>query len=157
MNETAVRLLLAVGFGAPVGLNRDLHKKDAGLRTHALVALGAALVVIAAERLPGAPEDRAAAVSRAIQGVLTGIGFVGAGVIVHDASRRVYGLTTAAAIWLTALFGVACGVGAYSEALFAVALAFVVIVVGGPIESFMDRRFGPSGGFASDSAPPGSE
>jgi len=143
MIETALRLLLAVGLGALIGLNRDLHKKDAGLRTHALVALGAALIVLASARLSPAPEDRAAAISRSIQGVLTGIGFLGAGVIVRDQSRRrVHGLTTAAAIWVTALFGIACGVGSYFEALVGIALAFLVLVFGGQAERLGDRLFG---------------
>jgi putative Mg2+ transporter-C (MgtC) family protein len=145
MIDSALRLLLAVGFGALIGLNRDLHKKDAGVRTHALVALGAALIVVASARLSSTPDERAAAVSRAIQGVLTGIGFLGAGVILRDESRqRVHGLTTAASIWVTALFGVACGVGAYFEALAGIALAFLVLVLGGPAERLGDRLFGRS-------------
>jgi putative Mg2+ transporter-C (MgtC) family protein len=154
MIETGLRLLLAATVGALIGLNRDLHGKDAGLRTHSLVALGAAMIVLASAQLSTTPENRADVVSRAIQGVLTGIGFLGAGVILHDESRRrVRGLTTAATIWVTALFGVACGVGAYYEALAGIALAFVVLVFGGPAERFGDRLLGPRSQDPGEMAP----
>ena len=141
MTETSFRLLLAALIGALIGLNRDRRHKDAGLRTHALVALGAALIVVASAGVAGTPEQRGDVISRAIQGVLTGIGFLGAGVILHDRDeRRVRGLTTAATVWLTALFGVACGVGAYAEVAAGIVIAFVILMFGGPIERMLDRR-----------------
>jgi putative Mg2+ transporter-C (MgtC) family protein len=140
MTETSLRLLLAALIGALIGLNRDRRHKDAGLRTHALVALGGALIVVASAAVAGTPEHRGDAISRAIQGVLTGIGFLGAGVILHDRDqRRVRGLTTAATIWLTALFGVACGVGAYAEVAVGMVIAFAILMFGGPIERVLDR------------------
>src|SRR5438046_2313006 len=95
--ETSARLLIAVLFGALIGINRDLHGKPAGLRTHSLVALGAALAVLASARLAGSGDHQADVVSRVAQGVLTGVGFLGAGGILRDpGDGRVHGLTTAA-------------------------------------------------------------
>src|SRR3989454_4593634 len=78
--ETSARLLIAVLCGALIGINRDLHGKPAGLRTHSLVALGAALAVLASARLAGSGDHQADVVSRVAQGVLTGVGFLGASV-----------------------------------------------------------------------------
>ncbi len=138
--EISERLLMAVLFGALIGLNRDLHGKPAGLRTHSLVALGAALAVLSAARSAGSGDHRADVVSRVAQGVLTGIGFLGAGVILRDpGDGRVHGLTTAAAIWVTALFGVACGAGAYQEVGLGFVLVLLVLWLGGPIEQLVRR------------------
>ncbi|MEO7432709.1 MAG: MgtC/SapB family protein [Dokdonella sp.] len=140
----AFRLGLSAFVGALIGLNRDLHGKPAGVRTHALVSLGTALMVIVVMP-PG--EDlthRYDALSRVIQGVLTGIGFLGAGVILRDPGlRQVHGLTTAATIWVTALLGVACGVGAYGPVLLAFAFGALVMVFGGRFERTLRRRFRP--------------
>ena len=110
---TLVRLLAALATGMAVGLNRDLSGKPVGMRTLGLVALGAALVVLAGTGPDGvhlAPD----AVSRVIQGILTGIGFIGAGVILHDrGGRTVHGLTTAASVWISAALGIAAGLGAW--------------------------------------------
>jgi putative Mg2+ transporter-C (MgtC) family protein len=141
LQEISARLIVAVLFGAVIGLNRDLHGKPAGLRTHSLVALGAALVVLAAERLAG-PGREADVVSRVAQGVITGVGFLGAGVILRDPGEgRVHGLTTAAAIWVTALFGVSSGAGAFREVALGFVLVLLVLCFGGPIEHFCRRVF----------------
>src|ERR1044072_1026616 len=104
--EIALRLFAAAAAGAAFGLNRDMHDKETGVRTLGLVGLGAALAVMAAARI-GNEGD----VSRAIQGIVTGIGFRGAGVIVRPPTGlRVHGLTTAACTWLTACVGAACAV-----------------------------------------------
>ena len=144
--ETSARLLIAVLFGALIGINRDLHGKPAGLRTHALVALGAALAVLASARLAGSGDHQADVVSRVAQGVLTGVGFLGAGVILRDpGDGRVHGLTTAAAVWVTALFGVASGAGAYREVGAGLVLVLLVLWFGGPIERLVRRIFrGPT-------------
>ncbi len=135
LQETAIRLALSVLIGGLVGLNRDFRGKPAGVRTHALVSLGTALMVIVIAP-PGSDEAlRVDALSRVIQGVLTGIGFLGAGVILRDpGTRHVSGLTTAATIWLTALFGVACGAGFYAAVLVSVCLGAVAVLLGGRIE-----------------------
>jgi len=138
----ALRLLAALLIGSIVGINRELHEKPAGLRTHALVALGSAVVVLACHQLGTTADHQADAVSRAIQGLVAGIGFLGGGVILRDAGGgRVQGLTTAAAIWVTALFGAACGIGAFQVVGFGVALMFAVLTVGGAIERLALRLF----------------
>lgn len=136
-----LRLGAAALIGALVGLNRDLHGKATGVRTLGLVGLGAALVVLASMDFKTGSGLDPNPVSRAIQGVLTGIGFLGAGVIVREGrGTRVRGLTTAALIWLTACLGIVCGLGAWKVAVVAVALAFVLLVVGGPLDSWLLRR-----------------
>ena len=103
-----IRLGAATVIGGVIGLNRDLHHKPTGVRTLALVALGSALAMLAVAHDPQAD------ISRVIQGVITGVGFIGAGVILHrPAEKRVHGLTTAAAIWVTAAMGVLCGLAAW--------------------------------------------
>lgn len=90
--------------------NRDLHGKPTGVRTLGLVGLGSALVVLGMTEFstPGDPN----AVSRVVQGILTGIGFLGAGVIFHNiGTQRIFGVTTAACVWLTACIGMMCGIG----------------------------------------------
>ena len=135
--ELAARLGGAVLAGAILGVNRDLHRKPAGLRTHALVCLGSAVVVVIVASMTDAGAD---AVSRVIQGVVTGVGFIGAGVILHhDTEHRVEGLTTAASIWLAAALGVACGSGHWITVLLALALTLGVLVFGGPIERRCER------------------
>src|SRR3989442_1870376 len=115
--EFAARLGGAVLVGAILGVNRDLHRKPAGLRTLALVCLGSAVVVVIVESMPEAGAD---AVSRVIQGVVTGVGFIGAGVILHhDTGHRVEGVTTPASNWLPARLGVASGGGNWDRGLFA--------------------------------------
>ncbi|MCY1433931.1 Protein SrpB [compost metagenome] len=107
--ELFVNLLIATLLGGLIGLNRQLYNRPAGLRTHALISLSAALAVAVIQQLHPLTADAA---SRVVQGALTGIGFIGAGVIVHHERRyRVEGLTTAATIWLSAMLGLACGLG----------------------------------------------
>jgi putative Mg2+ transporter-C (MgtC) family protein len=130
--EVLLRLFMAFVCGAVIGLNREFHHKPAGFRTFALVSLGSAVVVIAMEGNEGSGSD---AMSRVIQGILTGIGFLGAGVIFRrQAPNKVSGLTTAAAVWLTAGLGVAAGMGQYGLALAATGIALVLLLLGGPFE-----------------------
>jgi putative Mg2+ transporter-C (MgtC) family protein len=141
--DIVARLALSVVVGAVIGLNRDLHHKQAGVRTNALVSLGAALAILVVAP-PGIDEThRVDAMSRVIQGVLTGIGFLGAGVTLRDPeTRRVSGLTTAAAIWLAALLGVAAGAGAYIPVVAALVLGLLAIACGGPFEKWFRRVTG---------------
>ena len=137
--EVVLRLVAAAGAGMILGINRELKDKPAGLRTHALVALGAAVVPLIAS-LP--PSD-GTSVSRALQGVITGIGFVGAGVILRKLdSATVHGLTTAATIWLAAALGAACGLGYWSVAAVAAAIALLILVLGVPLERGLRHREG---------------
>jgi putative Mg2+ transporter-C (MgtC) family protein len=134
-----LRLALAVLVGGILGLNRDLHRKPAGVRTHALVSLGGAVVtLLILETTQHAPD----ALSRVMQGLLTGVGFLGAGVIIHhDMEHRVEGLTTAASVWMTAILGMACGAGQGGIVLMGVLLALAVLICGGPIEHTVARWF----------------
>ena len=142
--ELAMRLIAATLVGGLIGLNRELKGKPAGLRTHALVTLGSALVtVVGVYSLIDKENSDPSAISRIIQGIITGIGFLGAGVILRDEiNNRVRGLTTAATIWVSASIGIACGVGAWYAVIFTTALILVVLIVGGPIEQAMLRWIG---------------
>jgi putative Mg2+ transporter-C (MgtC) family protein len=136
----ALRIGAALLGGAILGINRDLHHKSAGLRTHALVSIGSALVIILVLTIAQGAGD---ALSRAIQGLVTGIGFVGAGVIMHhEAERKVAGLTTATSIWVAAGIGMACGAGLTPLALIALGATLMVLMWGGRLERALERRFG---------------
>ncbi len=140
--EIAVRLGAALILGSVLGLNRELHGKPAGLRTHALVTLGAALAAIVSLGFPGEPRSMDPnAISRVLQGILTGIGFLGAGVILRDPNGHVTGLTTAATIWICAVLGVACGLGHWSVLGIALGLTVLALVFGKPIEHLAERFF----------------
>jgi putative Mg2+ transporter-C (MgtC) family protein len=141
-NEIAMRLGAALLLGSALGLNRELHGKPAGLRTHVLVSLGAAVAAVVSCGFPG--ESNAMdpnAISRVLQGILTGIGFLGAGVILRDPTGHVTGLTTAATIWICAVLGVACGLGYWSVLGIAVGLTAFALILGKPIEHFAERLF----------------
>lgn len=120
----AVRVLLAALLGALLGFNRERVGKPAGLRTHMLVAMGSAAFVIPSQFAGMEIADQ----SRVIQGVIAGIGFLGAGTIIkHRGGEQITGLTTAASIWMTAAIGVACGLGRDSTAVILALLAWVVL------------------------------
>ena len=120
----AVRLLLAAALGGLLGYDRERAGKSAGLRTHMLVSLGAALFVLIPQQSGMSDSD----ISRVIQGVIAGIGFLGAGAIVKGKREEdVQGLTTAAGIWLTAAVGIAAGLGREASAILGTALAFIVL------------------------------
>jgi putative Mg2+ transporter-C (MgtC) family protein len=131
-----LRLIVATLIGTVLGLNREIHGKPAGMRTHALVALGAALItLISLELATTGKQVDSAAVLRTIQGVMAGIGFLGGGVILRDDSHQsVHGLTTAASVWVVASLGIACGAGQWLTALMALALTLTVLIFLGRIE-----------------------
>ncbi|MEY4563686.1 MAG: hypothetical protein RLZZ618_2963 [Pseudomonadota bacterium] len=119
-----VRLLLAGVLGAVLGYDREQQGKAAGVRTHMLVAMGAALFVLVPQQAGMAIAD----VSRVMQGVIAGIGFLGAGAILRaQAEENVRGLTTAASVWMTAAIGIACGLGRESTAVLSTLLALGVL------------------------------
>lgn len=137
--ELLLNLLIATVCGGLIGINRELHNRPAGLRTHALTALAAALAVGVIQQLHPSSADAA---SRVVQGVLTGIGFIGAGVIVHHERRyRVEGLTTAATIWVSSMIGIACGSGHAISAVMGVALTLLILSLGSWLEHHIDQRF----------------
>jgi putative Mg2+ transporter-C (MgtC) family protein len=124
--RTAFRLVLACLLGAMIGYERETKGKAAGLRTHMLVALGAALFVL----VPLGRGASDAAVSRVIQGLVAGIGFLGAGAIVKGRpGEEIEGLTTAASIWTTAALGMTAGLGRASTAILAALLALIILQV----------------------------
>jgi putative Mg2+ transporter-C (MgtC) family protein len=135
--HVTIRLLAAMLLGAIIGMQRELAGKAAGLRTHILVALGTALFVIAAAG-SGMSLD---AVSRVIQGLAAGIGFIGAGAILKlSETREIKGLTTAAGIWITAAIGVTVGLGALGLALLGTLLTWMVLASIGIIEYRQNKR-----------------
>jgi putative Mg2+ transporter-C (MgtC) family protein len=134
--QILLRLFVATVIGTVLGLNREIHGKPAGMRTHALVALGAALItVISLELTTRDGLADGSAVLRTIQGIMAGIGFLGGGVILRDDSHQsVHGLTTAASVWVVASLGIACGAGQWLTALMALFLTLMVLVVLARIE-----------------------
>ena len=141
--EITWRLVSAALIGGVIGLERNLHGKPTGMKTLGLVALGASLATMASLGFEFQPAARdGAAMSRVIQGIITGIGFLGAGVIVHErSSERVRGLTTAASIWVTASIGIACGIGSWRIAGIATLIVLALFILGRPLERMLHRRW----------------
>ena len=134
--EVIIRAGAAVLAGAALGLHRDLHGKPTGVRTLGLVGLGSAVAVMAVS-----DSHDVSAVGRVIQGILTGIGFLGAGVIIRDnQGQQIHGLTTAACAWLTACIGVTCGAGEWRIVLVSVFFAFLLLTFGGWLEKALRSR-----------------
>jgi len=132
-----IRAISAALLGGIVGLQRERAGKPAGLRTHMLVSLGTAVVVLAGTGA-GMSTD---GLSRVIQGIVTGIGFVGAGAILKlNEQREIQGLTTAAGLWMTAAVGVACGVGALGLAVIGTILAVIVLALEGVEQWWQNSR-----------------
>jgi putative Mg2+ transporter-C (MgtC) family protein len=135
--DLTLRLLAAAGLGAAIGLEREYHRKPAGLRTNMLIALGSALFTIVSLELAGVggSADRVAAQ------IVTGIGFLGGGAILRN-GNDVHGMTTAATIWVNAAIGMAAGAGAVSLAAGATAVTLVVLAVLPPVERYFERHAG---------------
>jgi putative Mg2+ transporter-C (MgtC) family protein len=122
--EMVLRLVLATFLGAVIGFQREMSGKEAGLRTNMLICLGSALfTVLSVYGFLGSDPSRIAA------GVATGIGFIGAGVILHRTGGAVIGLTSAATIWAVAGIGMAAGAGMYIIAAAATVLALVILLL----------------------------
>jgi putative Mg2+ transporter-C (MgtC) family protein len=140
-SDVLLRLGAATGAGMALGLNRDLQNKPIGMRTLGLVALGAAVVVVATvyfETLVAHPDALSRVVQGVIQGIMAGISFIGAGVILRDArARTVEGLTTAATVWVTAALGIACGLAAWRIAAVGVGVSLFLLVGVGWIERWL--------------------
>ena len=142
--DAALRFGSAVAIGGLVGFDRGLRQKPAGLRTHALVSLGAALMAYTGLELT--PTDPGAS-TRVLQGIIAGVGFLGGGVILRDAQdQRVRGLTTAASIWIVAGLGMACGAGHWRTALLASGFTLLVLIGGRRIEQLMAVPLGRTAG-----------
>lgn len=123
--EMVLRLLLAAALGAAIGYQRERAGKQAGMRTHVLISTGAALISLVSIYGFGAAGDP----SRVAAGVVVGVGFLGAGVILHRQGGIVAGLTTAATIWVMAGIGLAAGTGLYLIAAVAAAIVLVVLIM----------------------------
>jgi len=136
--DLMLRLLLAAGLGAAIGLEREYRCKPAGLRTNILIAVGAALFTTLSLQVAqhGGSADRIAAQ------VVTGIGFLGAGAIMRGGGggATVHGMTTAATIWVNAAIGMTAGAGDYAMATAATTITLLVLIVLPPVESYFERR-----------------
>jgi putative Mg2+ transporter-C (MgtC) family protein len=135
--DLTIRLLLAAGLGAAIGLERELRQKPAGLRTNILIALGSALftaISIEIARGGGTPD-------RIASQIVTGIGFLGAGAILRSGGS-VHGMTTAATIWVNAAIGMAAGAGLPGLAVAATVVTLVVLALLPPLEGYFERRAG---------------
>lgn len=139
--DIVLRLGIATVASGVIGLNRDLHGKPIGLRTLGLVGLATATVVLLANPVALEAGRLSDSTSRVIQGLLTGIGFLGAGVIVHADQSKVKGLTSAACVWFTACIGIVCGLGLWRLVTIALAIALVLLAFGGPFERTLHRVF----------------
>ncbi len=160
--DIALRLGAAAAAGVALGINRDLQGKAMGARTLGLVGLGTATVAVSTIQVPGMadnPDAMSRVVQGVIQGLMTGISFIGAGVILRDArTRSVEGLTTAATVWVTAALGIACGLAAWRSAGVALALALVLLVAVAWIENAvgLEKNGGDNGnGNGNGGAKPG--
>jgi putative Mg2+ transporter-C (MgtC) family protein len=131
------RMVIAMLLGAVIGAQREATGKPAGLRTHMLVAMGGALFVLAPVQ-SGMDLD---GMSRVIQGIVTGIGFIGGGAILKlQEQRAIEGLTTAAGIWITAAVGIAAGLGRWGLAVISTILTWITLSLIGKIEAWMNQR-----------------
>ncbi len=124
--ETFLRILIATVLGALIGLERERSHKSAGLRTNALVAMGASLISVIA--LGIAARNPSIDPTRMISNIIVGIGFIGGGAIIRE-GHKIQGITTAATLWVVAAIGIAIGLGFYSEAIFSVILAYFILSV----------------------------
>ena len=126
VTRVCLRLFIAVLLGGLLGYEREKSESAAGLRTHMLVALGAALFVLVPQQADFSNAD----LSRVLQGIIAGIGFLGAGAIIKLSDKeQIKGLTTAASIWVTAAIGIAVGMGRETTAILCAILAFVILSV----------------------------
>ncbi|WAC27426.1 MgtC/SapB family protein [Ancylobacter sp. SL191] len=142
--EALLRLLMAVACGMLIGINRDLRGKPTGMRTLGLVCMGAALISLTAVRVEGMAEDPDAmsrVVQGIIQGVMTGIGFLGAGVVLRNhRDLEIHGLTTAATVWVTAALGVACALASWHLIVLALVVTLVLLALVLPLERVLESR-----------------
>lgn len=135
INLYLVPMLVSLILGATIGLEREIHRKPAGLRTNMLICLGASLFTLISKHFGVNPDSE----TRIIQGVVTGVGFLGAGVLIHQ-QGNVHGLTTAATIWLVTAIGIACGARLYGLGVAATILAVAVLMGLNPIERKLGKK-----------------
>ena len=137
VTRITLRLLTAATLGGVLGFEREQKGKAAGLRTHMLVALGAALFVLIPQQAGASDAD----LTRVLQGLVAGVGFLGAGTIIKGSGdEEIKGLTTAAGIWLTAAIGVAAGLGREATAVLSTLLALVILYTVPRITRYFQNR-----------------
>lgn len=140
--EIMLRLFGATLAGMVIGINRDLHNKPIGMRTLGIVALGSAIVILSGSVYEGLHFDQDA-VSRVIQGILTGLGFLGAGSILRAKDgTEVQGLTTASTVWIAAALGVTAALGAWFITIAGTLVTLLVLTYGTRLEARLIRVFG---------------
>ncbi len=141
LTRIVVRLLLAAILGFALGFEREQQGKAAGVRTHMLVAIGSAMFVLIPQQAGIEPAD----MSRVIQGLVAGVGFLCAGTILKQGKdeQQVQGLTTAAGLWMTAAIGMACGLGRELTALVSTLLALAVLALVPQFVKAIERVVGP--------------
>jgi putative Mg2+ transporter-C (MgtC) family protein len=132
--EVIYQLLFAAFLGAIIGIEREFLKKAAGLRTYVMVSMGCALFTISASLAYGTIEG-----SRVTAGILTGMGFIGAGTILKK-ENKIEGITTAAALWVTTAIGIAVGLKLYIIALFTALLTLLFLVILRPFEFWLNKK-----------------
>ncbi|MBM4102569.1 MAG: MgtC/SapB family protein [Planctomycetes bacterium] len=133
--EYLIPVLVALLLGGLIGIEREIHQKPAGLRTNMLICMGAAIFTLIGKHISISPD----AESRVIQGVVTGVGFLGAGVLMHERGS-VHGLTTAATVWLVTAIGIACGARLYGIAITAVIPAIIILMALHPFEQKLRKN-----------------
>ena len=149
--QITLRLVVALVAGGIVGFQRELTHKPAGLRTHMLLSLGIALILVTAEESGMSKSD----LSRVVQGLVTGVGFLGGGAILKlTAEHEIHGLTTAAGLWLTAAAGAAAGLGRLGLAVVGVCLGVFVLSAFVGVEKRLGHHVSPD---AADRPPTGQE
>ncbi len=142
--DLLLRLVLACLFGGLIGLEREVHGRPAGFRTHLLVSLGSCLFVLTSIHFyrqfgnPGSPGPTGVDPARIAAQVVTGIGFLGAGAIIRE-KASIRGLTTAACLWLAAALGVACGAGLYVMATVVTLIAILSLLLLKKVEGCLQR------------------
>jgi len=139
MGEVFIKLLLAIGLGGAVGLEREFSQKPAGLRTNVLICLGSTMVVALSRLILSGPSAAAGDAVRVAAGVLMGVGFIGGGAIIR-AGGHIHGLTTAAVIWVVAGLGIVIGAGFYGVALVYTAVVVLMLIVFRRIENVLPKR-----------------
>jgi len=149
LTRIVVRLMLAAVLGFMLGFEREQQGKAAGVRTHMLVAIGSAMFVLVPQQAGIEPAD----MSRVIQGLVAGVGFLCAGTILKQGrdEQQVQGLTTAAGLWMTAAIGMACGLGRELTAVLSALLALAVLSLVPRLVALIERVVGPP---ADDGAKP---
>jgi putative Mg2+ transporter-C (MgtC) family protein len=150
--EMTLRLFGATVAGMIIGINRDIHNKPIGMRTLGLVALGSAIVILSGSVYEGLHFGQDA-VSRVVQGILTGLGFLGAGSILRGKDgTEVQGLTTASTVWIAAALGVTAGLGAWFITVAGTLVTLLLLTYGTRLERRLIRIFGKSNSTEADDA-----